>query len=265
METGVTNAELGLLVRWLRGLRDWSQVELAATAGLDASSIVRYESGQTRPSPRALERIAAAVGLPLPWVDAVLLPVLRTACAAIAHPTVPATLSDDDAGDLQRIVDSLDRALVAAGRLALTSVASCALAPAVTPAQAREAMPDPSPHDRAAVTGLWAQLASRPAAERRRMVETSPEFHGWALVERLCHESEEAASDSAALALELAELALLVAALTPGTEPWRSRLLGYAFAFLANARRVGNDLDGAEEALASAWRLWQAGAAAPGP
>ncbi|HVT18125.1 MAG TPA: hypothetical protein VHQ90_18365, partial [Thermoanaerobaculia bacterium] len=38
-----------------------------------------------------------------------------------------------------------------------------------------------------------------------------------------------------------------------------------AFAFLANARRVGNDLDGAEEALASAWRLWQAGAAAPGP
>jgi len=38
--------------------------------------------------------------------------------------------------------------------------------------------------------------------------------------------------------------------------------VGYASGFLANAQRVGNDLPGAEETFARAWKLWRAGAGA---
>ncbi len=60
----------------------------------------------------------------------------------------------------------------------------------------------------------------------------------------------------------LAELACRIAELSPGSDLWRSRLSGYCLAFLANARRVGNDMRGAGEAFARAWDLWEKGAAA---
>jgi len=105
----------------------------------------------------------------------------------------------------------------------------------------------------------WARLKSCGPAERRRRVESAADLHSWAMAERLAHESERAAADRADLALELAQLALRVAELAPGAPAWRSRCLGYCWAFVANARRVGDDLDGAEEAFAEAWRLWRAG------
>jgi hypothetical protein len=57
--------------------------------------------------------------------------------------------------------------------------------------------------------------------------------------------------------LELAELALSIAERVPGEESWRSRLKGYCWAHIANARRVANDLSGADEALTRAWELWR--------
>jgi tetratricopeptide (TPR) repeat protein len=53
---------------------------------------------------------------------------------------------------------------------------------------------------------------------------------------------------------------LRVAELAPGGEAWRSRLQGYAWAFVGNARRVQGDLPGAEEAFVHSDRLWEAGA-----
>ncbi|HEV2853273.1 MAG TPA: tetratricopeptide repeat protein [Thermoanaerobaculia bacterium] len=82
------------------------------------------------------------------------------------------------------------------------------------------------------------------------------------MAERLCAESVRAAAHRADRAMELAKLALRVADLAPGSEPWRSRLQGYAWTFVANARRVQGDLPGAEEAFARADRLWKAGAPA---
>ncbi|HVT17215.1 MAG TPA: helix-turn-helix transcriptional regulator, partial [Thermoanaerobaculia bacterium] len=231
----------------LRHARGWTGQDLAEASGLSAQMISLYES-ERAPSRRKLESFASVMGYGVEAVDFLLFG-LAQATAEAAPPRSPDDPTAEEARRIQQAAVRLGQAAQTAAAEHLTS-----LLRARRTAQARRG-----------AEHAWARLASRPAAERRRMVETSPEFQGWALVERLCHESEKAASDSAALALELAELALLVAALTPGTGPWRSRLLGYAFAFLANARRVGNDLDGAEEALASAWRLWQAGAAAPGP
>jgi transcriptional regulator with XRE-family HTH domain/predicted negative regulator of RcsB-dependent stress response len=231
----------------LRHARGWTGQELAQATGLSAQMISLYEN-ERAPSRRKLESFAAAMGYGVEAVDFLLFG-LAQATARAAPPSSPDDPTAEEARRIQRAAVRVGQAAQAAATEHLTTLLRARRA-----AQARRAAEQ-----------AWARLAPRTAAERRRMVETSPEFQGWGLVERLCHESEEAASDSAARALELAELALLVAALTPGGEAWRSRLLGYAFAFLANARRVGNDLDGAEEALASAWRFWQAGVAAPGP
>ena len=60
-------------------------------------------------------------------------------------------------------------------------------------------------------------------------------------------------------ALELAELALLIAERLPGDRAWGLRLQGYAWAHVSNARRVCNDLPGAEAAIVRARKLWEAG------
>jgi tetratricopeptide (TPR) repeat protein len=88
------------------------------------------------------------------------------------------------------------------------------------------------------------------------LVEIHPEFLSWALAVYVCEESERAAAHRADEAFELADLALFVADRVPGEEGWRSRLQGYAWAYLANARRVANDFDGADSAFAQAWALW---------
>jgi tetratricopeptide (TPR) repeat protein len=53
---------------------------------------------------------------------------------------------------------------------------------------------------------------------------------------------------------------LRVAERCPGSQAWRWRLEGYAWFHVCNARRVNNDLPGAEVALATAKKLWEAGA-----
>ena len=99
--------------------------------------------------------------------------------------------------------------------------------------------------------------------ERRHLVESSRQYHLWAVAERLCHESERAAAGSADKAQELADLALLAAELDEEGDPiWRLRLRGYAWIFIANARRVGGDMVLAGEGFALARELWEAGAAA---
>jgi tetratricopeptide (TPR) repeat protein len=61
-------------------------------------------------------------------------------------------------------------------------------------------------------------------------------------------------------ALEWAKLAVRIAEQVPGDEAWRSRVLGWALAFLGNAMRAANDLPAAEQALGRGRKLWEAGA-----
>ena len=73
----------------------------------------------------------------------------------------------------------------------------------------------------------------------------------------VCEASVKAASNDAAKAVALAELALSIARDAPadgGVTP--SQIQGYAWAFLGNARRVHGDLPGADDAFVRARELW---------
>ena len=107
---------------------------------------------------------------------------------------------------------------------------------------------------------LWEALQALPPGRRRLAVETERRHWTWALAERLCEESVRSAAHRADEAVELARLGLRAAELAPEGEPWRSRLLGWAWAFVANARRVQGDLPGAEEGFLRSDRLLEAGA-----
>ncbi|MEO7418326.1 MAG: hypothetical protein ABI163_14800, partial [Thermoanaerobaculia bacterium] len=124
---------------------------------------------------------------------------------------------------------------------------------------ARPAAP-PCPQDRQEAEELWEVLKSHEPSMRRVFVEDSRRFQKWALCERLCAESIQALAGSVDEALELAELALLVAERTSGEESWCQRLQGYAWAHIANAHRARGDRPGAKEAFSHARQLWQAGA-----
>jgi hypothetical protein len=107
---------------------------------------------------------------------------------------------------------------------------------------------------------IWLKLRRRTPRERRALIEESPRLRAWAVVERVAAESVAMANQDVKEALGLAELAVLIAELLPGTAGLRSRVLGYALAHLANAERVIGRLRQADKTLESAKRHWDAGA-----
>jgi tetratricopeptide (TPR) repeat protein len=114
-------------------------------------------------------------------------------------------------------------------------------------------------HARQRAGFLWDRLKRHPPAERRSLAQKGRQYRTWALCERVAAESIRKAPNHPKEALELAELALLIAEQIPGERTWSLRLQGYAWAHVSNARRVCNDLPGAEEAMVRARKLWEAG------
>jgi transcriptional regulator with XRE-family HTH domain len=247
-------ADLRLVVSFIRTLRKWTQEELSRASGVDRGLISDYELGDKAPTRRTLERLAAAVRLPHSYIDA-LLPMFRA--ARLASEGVVETNSRAGARTApESVADGLDRAILNA------------VLPRIKPHLMQlealviggEAVPQAEARRQAGE--LWEALSRLPPMQRRAAVEAEPKYWTWALSERLCTESEKSAAHRAAQAAELAKLALRVAELAPGSEPWRSRLQGYVWAFIANARRVQGDLPGAEEAFLRSDRLWETGAPA---
>lgn len=105
------------------------------------------------------------------------------------------------------------------------------------------------------------RLLALPEAERPVVVAYDPDYADWAVVERLCLESKAAAAHHAGQALTLAELALRGAERVQPEGPLRAGAAGQAWAYVGNARRVGNDLTGAKEAFLRSRELWREGAA----
>ncbi len=247
----------GLLLQWLRAVRGWDQSQLGAAVGISQASISRYEKGEVPVRPEALERITAAVGLPVWFVKRYLVPVFRatrslsatvaTSPSSGAHPPLAQDHKPLDGGVLEAAL----RAMLDG---ALAEVEAAAIAAANQRSTPR---PLPSPRDREDAARAWDRLAPCAAADRQWLVERCAEFHLWALAERLCDESARAAPQEAAAALDLARLALTVAQRTGGAEPWRRRLQGYARAFLANVLRVTGELVAAGAEFAKAWELWR--------
>lgn len=232
-----------LVLSTLRKARGWTGQELAQASGTSTQVISLYETGDRPPSRERLEALAAAMGYRAEDVDFLLL-ALKSAGAGEAAPRAPVDPTPEELRGIRRTATRVGVAAVDLTEQALVKL--------IRARRLRKARQD--------AARLWERLRSETPAKRRLLVEKAREFQTWGLAERLCHESEDAASDRADRALELAGLAQRVAELAPGEEAWRSRLQGYALAFLANAQRVANDLPRAEATFAHAWKLWEAGA-----
>ena len=234
----------------LRSVRGWRQEDEARAARTTQAAISNLERGASRTSLDELDELAGVMAFPprsgrraVAFLDS-----LRTRAAAERSPSVARAVETltgiafDAALELARAAEPLAGAALAAagGRPG---------APPASPAEAR----------RQAVE-LWERLRPYPHAVRRRLVQEGSEYQSFALCELLCAESARTATDSAEDAIELAKLALLVARLVPGELGWRARLEGYSGGHLANAIRVGGALQFAEQTLALALRLWEAGA-----
>ncbi|PYQ67450.1 MAG: hypothetical protein DMF53_01710 [Acidobacteria bacterium] len=233
-----------LALIYLREERGWSRSELAQAKGLRGNQLIsRYQTGERPLSREELNILATLMGFSREQVDAA---VFLHSLVSPSNPPASGSPVDLTPEELQRI----DRAVIAHGWTRAAELRAGLIA---------DKKKRKEEEARREAGELWKSLRSLSSRERRELVEFSREFRSWALVERLCHESERAAADTAEKALGLANLALVAAARCEEDERTRQRLQGYAYAYIANARRVANDLSGAGEAFARAWNLWRAG------
>jgi len=120
---------------------------------------------------------------------------------------------------------------------------------------------------RAEAPRLLEEIAALPQ-DRLALLHANPRFVSWGLCELLVRKSCQAAPEQASEALYLADLAVRVADLIPGGEPfeeqWVYQLRSLASAGLANARRVLGDLPAAEKSFERADSWWEAGSAGIG-
>ena len=70
----------------LRSLKGWSQARLAAELGMSASTVSRWEKGETVPPDKLWDQIVMPVGLPPVWVDRMLV-LIRSMRTAIEDPS----------------------------------------------------------------------------------------------------------------------------------------------------------------------------------
>jgi len=236
---------LSVTLTSLRTAQGWTQKDLAQAVGISKKLISFYERGRSVLSRQMLERMVAAMGLGPAAIDSHLAS-LQSIRASVEIPDSPV---GPTAGEHRRI----ETASAAAAREAVDQTRSV-MTRAFQAPRIRRA--------RQEAEELWSSLKGRPIHARCALVDGEEKYRSWALCERLCAESEKAAPADAGRAVELAGLALRIAGLIPAPEAWRSRLQGYAWAHLGNARRVAGDLPGSEEAFVRGRKLWESGAAA---
>ena len=221
----------------LRIVRGWSQADLAKAAGVRPATISDWERGKKTPSVPTLERLTAIMGYPTSLVvraDA----FVEEATESRSLPAAPADLS----GRIEALAVAYGREVadfVRSGLKRLTAEAAAL-------------------QERCRAPYLWERLRQYGTAESEQWSRSAGSSQNWALCELLCEESIRATADLPERAVELAELALLVAPRVP-EEGLHLGLQGYAWAFLGNARRVRGDLRSADEAFGRSAELWQAG------
>lgn len=234
-----------VLLRYLHG---WDQAEMARAAHIAPSQVSVYDRGE-RAIPRdVLERMAEAAGFPVHLLDPLLRGLRSFRAAARGRSRQEALLEE-------RLVTEL----IGIGGEAVAAV--LAISGGRDSDDAEDAARDrpPRSEDREEAAVLWARLARRNAGQRKALVEETEEFRGWALCERVAAESRVAAASDPRQALELAGLACRIADLASGSEAWRRRLQGYAWAHLSQARQACGDLPGAAAARERAAELWRSG------
>jgi transcriptional regulator with XRE-family HTH domain len=235
---------LGASLRFLRFAHGWSEEELGRALDIKPVLISRYERGSKTLSRERLEQLLAVMGVPPEAIDGALYTL--GVGPAFESPGSPVDPTPEERRKIHQMAAVAGHGAAEATRTQLT-------------ANIRQLRTD---QDRGQAGELWQALQELSPRERMTAVETGRKYRSWALAERLCAESERAAAHRADRAMELAGLALRVAKLACGNEVWGSRLQGYVWAFVGNARRVQGDLPGAEEAFLRSDQLWEVGAGA---
>jgi transcriptional regulator with XRE-family HTH domain len=236
----------GLALLHLRSRRDWTQKELADRLGwTDESLVSNYERGGRPLHREHLVSIAAVLGYPPEAVD-----LLMQTHGWIEPPLEPVGPSSP--------VDPTPEELGAIHLTILTATA--VFMEGVRRELVRRKRERKAEVARQNARELWPRLKATPRQDQRDLVAVLPAFQSWALAVHVCEASVKAAAHRPEDALHLADLAVFIATKSPGAESWRSRLEGFCWAHLANARRVANDFAGADKAFARAWKLWGAGA-----
>jgi transcriptional regulator with XRE-family HTH domain len=233
---------LRLVVVFLRFYADMTQAEFGKASRVDQSDISKYEKGTKLPPEESLRRMATAAGL-----DWSLLIHLRRAYEAVLSASALRNVATD--------VQLPDPALLEPVLLAVT--------PYLLGNQRMEPPRQSPEEERREAEEIWTALESFPISRRRRLIEQAPRSsRSFALAVKVCLASLRAAPNDAREALDLADLALSITGRVPVEHDLRSRAQGYCWAHVGNARRVANDLDGADEAFTRAWDFWSAGAEA---
>ncbi|HTG34811.1 MAG TPA: helix-turn-helix domain-containing protein [Thermoanaerobaculia bacterium] len=235
---------LGASLRFLRFAYGWSEEELGRALGIKPVLISRYERGSKTLSRERLEELLAVMGVPSESIEGALYTL--GVGPAFEGPGSPVDPTSEERRKIHQTAAVAGQGAAEAIRSQLT-------------ANIRQIR---TSQDRGQAGELWQTLQELPPRQRLVVVEKEKKYRNWALAERICAESARAAAHRADRAMELAGLALRIAEMAPGSEPWCSRLQGYAWAFVGNARRVHGDLPGAEEAFLRSDQLWEAGAAA---
>ncbi len=232
-------AVLRQVVIFLRSHAQMTQAQFGKASRVNQAEVSRYELGHLAPSEEALRRMAKVARIAWPLVVH-LRQSYTSVLASAARPNAAPAGS------------ALDLAILEPVLLAVTAY--------LNETHTAE-MPRPSSdQELREAAKVWEALERHPVRFRSRLIQLSPRSGNWALAVQVCLASVKRAAHNAAEALELAGLALSIAEQVQGEESWRSRLKGYCWAYLANARRVANDLGGAEKAFVQAWDLWRAGA-----
>ena len=229
-----------LVVISLRSIADTTQTEFSKACGTTQPALSDYEQGKRQPAEAVLRRMARAAGVRWPAVIH-LHRIFSALLSASAHVSA-------EIGEETQLLDAIIEEIL----------------PVVVPYLIEEWTAEPlgrtAVAERRRADEIVAKLGQLPAPRRRRLLElTSDASRSWAVAERLCEESERRAAHNEVEALDLAALALYIAERVPGTETWQAVVLAFCWAFVANARRVANCFDDADEAFSRARQLWAAG------
>ncbi|HVG06907.1 MAG TPA: helix-turn-helix transcriptional regulator [Thermoanaerobaculia bacterium] len=222
------------VVAFLRTRAGMTQEKIARKLGTTQAHMSAYELGNMAPSEDVLRGMAPLAGVP--WYVVQHLTRFLTAALEAARRGTEAGVAPIDLSVLDTVL------LAVMPYLVEEEMASARLPAEETLREAGE---------------IWAALEPLPAQERWRRIETAPlgSCRDWAaLAKTVCEASARSAADSAEEARELAELALLIAGHVPDEE--RAQATAYGWGYMANARRVANDFDGAGADFVRARKLW---------
>src|SRR3954453_120475 len=173
---------LSVTLTTLRRARGLTVEELAELSGVSKGLITRYEIGRNVPSREKVAEFGAAMGYEAEEVDAVFLGVTLAMEQPQAGPLSPVDPSPPERRRMRQTAGRL-----AQGELAVIDEHLLKL---VRASRAHR--------DRARPGDLVRWLLEQAHPQKRRdLVESSRQYHLWAVAERLCHESERAAAGSA--------------------------------------------------------------------